>query len=119
MLLKDKKTDFSFTDARGSLTQLVHEGYQQVNVLFTRSGVNRGGHYHKTATECFYVVSGSVEVTASRDGVTEKRLFGRESFFQVDPYVLHSMYFPEDCVLVAMYDICVERPDGTKDIYAG
>ena len=27
------------------------------------------------------------------------------------------MSFPEDCVLVAMYDIPVEHEDGTKDIY--
>ena len=55
--------DFRFEDARGSLTQLVHQGWRQVNVLDTRAGVVRGGHYHEIVREAFFVVSGSVCVT--------------------------------------------------------
>lgn len=39
-------------------------------------------------------------------------------FFEIEPRVIHRMRFPENCVLVAMYDVPIERPDGTKDIYA-
>ena len=118
-LIEKKKVDFSFTDERGSLTQLVHEGYEQINVLFTKKGVERGGHFHKDSIECFFVVSGSVEVSASKGEKKEKYIFDADDFFQVNPYVVHSMYFPEDCVLVAMYDKCVEKANGTKDIYPG
>ena len=57
-LLENKTVDFSHVDDRGSLFQLVRAGYEQVNVLSTRAGVCRGGHYHKRAVECFFVVSG-------------------------------------------------------------
>lgn len=116
-MIKRIKADFSFVDNRGELTQLVHGGYQQVNVLFTRKGVERGGHYHKQSTECFFVVNGSVTVSCSYKGKTKLETFCKDDFFQITPFVIHSMYFPEDCILVAMYDKCVELEDGSRDIY--
>lgn len=118
-MIELKKIDFSFEDDRGSLNQLVHTGYEQVNVLFTKMGVERGGHYHKQSTECFFVVNGSVEVTAKRDNEEKKFTFKKNDFFQINPFVVHSMYFTEDCTMVAMYDKCVELADGTKDIFPG
>lgn len=116
-LIEKKTVDFRFSDDRGSLTQLVHSGYEQINVLFTKKGVERGGHFHKKSLECFYVVSGSVKVTGQLGGSAEEHLFREGDFFQVNLNVIHNMYFPEDCVLVAMYDKWIEAPDGTKDIH--
>jgi len=110
--------DFSFTDERGSLTQLVHKGYTQVNVLVSKQKVQRGGHYHKISKEAFFVVSGSVAVTFKKGEQSEKIIFREGDFFEVFPMTIHSMEFLENCVLVAMYDKPVEREDGTKDIYS-
>lgn len=109
--------DFEHADERGKLTQLTHGGFRQINVLETVSGVTRGGHYHKVSREAFFVASGSVAVTFTKDGETETRTFVRGEFFLIPPFVSHSMFFPEDTVLVAMYDVPVEKDDGTKDIY--
>lgn len=109
--------DFAFEDGRGKLTQLVHGGYTQVNVLESRKGVLRGGHFHKQSREAFFVVSGQVEVTLKKGPEQQTELFVPGDFFEIAPFVVHSMRFPEDCVLVAMYDIPVEYGDGTKDIY--
>lgn len=117
MLIVEIHTDFHYSDERGSLTQLVHGSIGQVNVLVNRKGTMRGNHYHKISTESFYAVSGSVKVMCSKDDATEEKIFTGGDFFQINPFVIHSMVFPEDCVLVAMYDICVEKDDGTKDIY--
>ena len=108
--------DFRFADSRGSLVQLVHEGYAQINVLESKAGSTRGAHFHKRATEAFYVVNGNVEVTFIKE-TTEKVTFRPGDFFEVLPLVLHNMYFPEDCLMVQMYDIPVENEDGTKDIF--
>lgn len=108
--------DFRFADGRGSLVQLVHEGYAQINVLESKAGSTRGAHFHKRATEAFYVVNGNVEVTFIKE-TTEKVTFRPGDFFEVLPLVLHNMYFPEDCLMVQMYDIPVENEDGTKDIF--
>ena len=117
MLIKDIHTDFQHADDRGSLTQLAHDSIGQVNVLVSRKGTTRGNHYHKISTESFYVVNGCVEVKCSKGDTVEDRVFSTGDFFQIKPYVMHSMMFSEDSVLVAMYDVCVEKDDGTKDIY--
>ena len=112
-----RKVDFTHADIRGSLTQLVHEGWAQVNVLESNKGATRGAHFHKRSREAFYVISGSVDVNfISKDG-EENVTFRKGDFFEIYPFVLHNMYFPEDCLMVQMYDIPVENKDGSKDIF--
>ena len=113
-----REVDFRHEDSRGCLTQLVHEGFQQINVLETTAGVIRGGHFHKLLTEAFYVLSGEVEVELSRADEGEKTTFHAGDFFEIEPYTLHSMFFPADCVMVQMYNRPVEQADGSKDIYS-
>lgn len=112
-----RKVDFQHKDDRGSLVQLVHEGFGQINVLESKTGAVRGAHFHKRAVEAFYVVSGSVDVFLQNREATEKVVFRQGDFFEIHPYVLHNMVFPENCLMVQMYDIPVENADGTKDIY--
>ena len=109
--------DFRHADERGELVQLVQDGFVQVNVLKTKRNVSRGGHYHKLAQEAFYVISGSVEVTLSHDRRKGTRVFREGEFFLIPPLHTHSLYFPEDCVMVAMYDRRIIGEDGRKDIY--
>lgn len=118
-LYKNKNVDFRHKDQRGSLTQLIHSGFAQVNVLESKCGATRGAHFHKESVEAFYLISGSVEVKFIWKGFKEKAVFRQGDFFEIHPFVLHNMYFPEDCLMVQMYDIPVERADGTRDIYMG
>lgn len=109
--------DFELKDARGQLVQLIHGGYSQVNVLETKMGVNRGGHFHKICHEAFYIVDGKVEVTLKKGELTEKVIFGDKDFFRINPFITHSMYFLTDCLMVQMYDVPIEMDNGQKDIY--
>ena len=119
MSLYEKLTvDFEHADDRGKLVQLIHDGYKQVNVLRTDKGVTRGGHYHKICREAFFVISGSVEVELKKQGQSERVTFRASDFFRIGPYVVHSMFFPEDCIMVQMYDVPVEQGNGQIDIYA-
>ena len=111
-----RKIDFQHKDERGSLTQLVHDGFRQINVLETKKGSTRGAHFHKVSREAFYVINGSVEVLFQNKETTEKVVFHPGDFFEIQPYVLHNMVFPEDCLMVQMYSIPVEN-NGIKDIY--
>lgn len=109
--------DFEFNDQRGQLKQLVHDGWKQVNILITNAGVVRGVHYHKVSREAFYLVSGSVNVKfRNGEDYFEKR-FKSGEFFLVLPGTIHELAFPENCVMVQMYDIPVEKENGSKDIY--
>lgn len=116
-LFEKLNIDFEHSDYRGRLVQIIHEGYQQVNILETKKGVTRGCHYHKRCREAFYVIKGRVEVKLKRGGEAETIEFGPNDFFAIDSKTCHSMFFLEDCLMIQMYDSPVELNDGTKDIY--
>ena len=118
MLIEYLNPDFTFTDDRGSLTQLAREGYRQINVVSSTAGVFRGGHYHALNRESFFVVSGSFELAVSKDGEKEWYTMKTGDFFAVPPMVCHSFTYLEDTVLVGLYDRGVELSDGNKDIIA-
>lgn len=110
------KPDFVFEDERGTLVQLVHEGYNQINVVTSKAGFVRGNHYHKLNREGFYVVEGAFTLEAKLRGKKEKHEFKKGDMFIIEPNVIHTFDYHEDSTLVAFYDKGVELPDGTKDI---
>lgn len=113
-----KSVDFKHYDNRGHLYQLVHGGYQQINILESNKGVIRGKHYHKISKEAFFIVRGAVKVTLGIGNDHEEVCFGEGDFFEIKPYVMHSFYFIEDCIMVVMYDIPVDNSNGEMDIYS-
>lgn len=116
-MLKMLKPDFKFANDAGLLVQLVHEGWNQINVLVSKTGSNRGGHFHKVSKEVFYIVSGSVMLTLEQDNEKEQYNLKEGDMFLILPFQRHTFSFAEDTVMVSMYDICVENQDGSKDIY--
>lgn len=118
MLVTILKPDFQFEDERGALTQLVHEGYNQINVVESKASAFRGGHYHKNNKEVFFVIRGEFKFTAEKDAEREEYTFKAGDMFLVPPYVAHGFDFSSDTLLIGLYDVGVENADGTKDIYA-
>ena len=117
-LIEILQPDFTFTDERGTLTQLVHGGYEQVNAVFTRAGAVRGRfHYHRENREVFFIIAGRVLVRAEKDGEREEYTFATGDLFTVNPFVRHDFRYLEDTYLVGMYSGRVEKPDASKDIY--
>ncbi len=117
MLIERLKADFEYKDMRGTLTQLFHKGYSQVNVIFSKKGVTRGGHFHKLNSEAFYIVQGYCVVKASMAEKEEIEEFKEGDYFRIDPLIMHEFLFVEDTILVSMYSIGVELENGLKDIY--
>ncbi len=112
------KPEFEFTDERGELKQLVHEGYNQLNFVRSNAGTFRGRHCHKLNRETFYVIEGSLEFAARKDGLEERRVFKKDDMFSIDKNVYHDFNFLSDTILLAMYDKGVELKDGEMDIIA-
>lgn len=115
-LIKILTPDFEFSDERGFLCQLVHEGYSQVNLVRSIGGAERGGHFHRLNNEAFYVVEGSFTVRVTLDGETESRTFRKGDMFLIPKGVSHSFFYLEDTTLVGLYDRGVELLEGGKDI---
>ena len=121
MLIKFIKPDFQFSDERGSLTQLVHDGWKQVNYITSVTGSFRGDHYHVKNTEAFYLISGTFKLKLKHIKTQESSEYDIKAgdFFVIYPYVSHSFSYTSDCALISMYDMGVENSDGTKDIVRG
>ncbi len=117
MLIEYMKTDFQFQNENGLLVQLVHDGWKQVNVITSKAGKARGGHYHKYNEECFYVVNGRFELTVWKDDVKERYTMKEGDMFKISPYVYHTFEYTEETLLVSMYSRGVELDEQTKDIW--
>lgn len=116
-MIKILKPDFEFGDERGKLTQLVHEGYKQVNVITSKKGCQRGGHFHKVNKECFFIISGEVELILVDGKKEERYIFKDNDMFVIKENIKHSFIFKEDTLLVSLYSNGVELDNGEKDIY--
>lgn len=117
VLIERLKVDFEHEDARGKLTQLIHKGYSQVNVITSKGGVFRGGHYHELNTEAYYIVKGSCKVTAYQDNKKQVEIYKEGDFFRIGPYIVHDFDYLEDTILVTMYSLGVELDDGKMDSF--
>ena len=57
------KPYFSFEDERGVITGLVQEhSWKEINLVTSKKGTTRGGHYHKFCTELFIILEGKIRV---------------------------------------------------------
>lgn len=117
MLIERIKPDYEHIDGRGTLIQLVRRGYSQFNVVTSKGGVFRGGHYHKLNTEAYYIIKGKCKVTAKKDGEEESNVFETGDFFRIGPYISHDFEYLEDSILVTMYSLGVEVDGETMDSY--
>lgn len=109
--------DFQYKDERGSLIQLVREGYCQINFVTSAAGSFRGGHYHKLNRELFYLIRGDIEVTLESQTESECVHFAAGAMFFIPPYVRHSFRYLSDTEMIALYDNGVEQAEGKMDIY--
>ena len=110
--------NFNHIDERGTLTQLVREGYKQVNVVTSKAGAKRGGHYHKINRETFYIIKGKIQVTVRLGDEEQIHYFGAGDMFLIPPLVMHYFTYLEDTTLIGLYDKGIELENGNKDIYA-
>lgn len=119
MLIEFITVDFEFSDERGCLKQLVHNGWNQVNFISTIAGSFRGNHYHKKNIEAFYVISGKFTLVAENleGSVREEYVITAGDFFKIKPLIIHSFDYLENTQLISFYDKGVEIFDGCKDIW--
>ena len=118
MLIEYLKTDFEFKDDRGTITQLVHDNWKQVNYITTKAGVERGNHYHKNNEEAFFVISGAFDLTLEdiNSGEKEFHKIKEGDFFVIKRNLNHGFKFLENTDLISMYSNGVEE-NGVMDIF--
>ena len=119
MLIEFIKPDFEHIDERGSLIQLVHNGYKQVNYITSSTKCVRGNHYHKKNEEAFFIISGKIKLTLEKldQPIIEVHELGANNFFIIKRNINHIFEFLEPTTLISMYSSGVEESDGSIDIF--
>lgn len=116
-MIKILSPDFTYSDGRGKLTQLIHDGFKQVNVIESSPGSERGGHYHELNKEAFFIAEGELLLTVKKGSDSQRYTFNKGDMFLIPSMTLHDFIFPSKTILISMYDNGVEIGDGNKDIY--
>ncbi|MGI6090723.1 MAG: cupin domain-containing protein [Saccharofermentanales bacterium] len=116
-LIEFLQPDFIFENAEGSLKQLVHDGWKQVNIISSLGGSKRGGHYHKYNKEAFYVIIGSFQLIVWHADQRQEYIIKTGDFFLINEDVFHTFEYIEDTWLISMYSNGVEMDDKEKDIW--
>lgn len=120
MLVEVIKPDFEFADGRGLLIQLVHEGFSQVNYVFSKKDSIRGNfHYHGLNKETFFVVSGKLDLYLEYNGRREFHTFETGAMFSIAKEISHKLIFQTDTQMIVLYDVGIELENGRKDIVEG
>jgi dTDP-4-dehydrorhamnose 3,5-epimerase-like enzyme len=113
----------SFEDHRGTITGLVNSGeWREINVISTKAGVVRGGHYHKRTEELFIILGGEIEVICEEVSRENHLLCRKESFvaragdiFIVEPFACHTFTTLTDSRWMNALT-CLHNPD-EPDMY--
>lgn len=98
-MIKFIKNYFAHSDERGSIKGLFNFGvWEEGNLITSKAGTIRGGHYHKGTSELFIILDGKIEITTKELGVDKEAVSIVESgdVFFIEPNILHTFNCIED-----------------------
>ena len=92
-MLKLLEPEFTHSDSRRILTQLVTDNIKQVNSYQVNKGCILGNHYHKDTNEYFYITKGSFALFMHPCGSKKaiSRILNKQSFFVARSGYVHSL----------------------------
>jgi dTDP-4-dehydrorhamnose 3,5-epimerase-like enzyme len=94
---------FEHADPRGCIKGIINEGdWKEMNFITSDPDIVRGNHYHKEASELFFILKGEVRVRTQRvdggklAGEPSERIVREGDIFIVDPMTNHTFYVLKD-----------------------
>ncbi|MBX4201232.1 cupin domain-containing protein [Candidatus Parcubacteria bacterium] len=115
-----KKLKPDFTDARGSITDIINEKVSHVGIITTAKGAVRANHYHKLSTQYNYILSGSFEVTVA-DAKTpqkfKKHILNEGDLMTIHPMTIHQFKALKKTVMLDIISQSRANNAYEKDVY--
>jgi dTDP-4-dehydrorhamnose 3,5-epimerase-like enzyme len=101
-----------FEDERGSLKGITRDQWAEVNIIETRAGELRGGHYHRETLELFYILSGEINISIRHltSGEAHQFTVREGDIFVVEPLEIHTFHVVTDSSWINMLSVPMD-PD--------
>ena len=100
------------SDARGSFQGILNTGnWREVNVVYTKAGQIRGGHFHQHTSEVIFILSGRAEVLLTPCEDLSKRIvlmLKAGEGIRIPPMVAHDFNYLEDSMHLQLLDKCFD-----------
>jgi dTDP-4-dehydrorhamnose 3,5-epimerase-like enzyme len=112
--VKVEKIELVYSDARGSIADILNEKLGHVGLIVTTKGSVRGNHYHNQSTQYSYILSGKFKVLVadSKDiKKVEKIILNAGELITIEPKITHSFEALEDNTV--MIDMISQSRAGT------
>lgn len=102
--MRVKKVEFEYKDKRGAFKQITSGNWKQLNILETKKGFVRGGHYHKQTLEFFYVQKGKIKLMIKnlKTGSKKTGTYKNGECFVIGPFESHTIKAISDSMLVVL-----------------
>jgi dTDP-4-dehydrorhamnose 3,5-epimerase-like enzyme len=115
MNLKKNNIKAAFQDDRGAIFDILDkENISHVGMLISRKGSIRGNHYHKSAKQITYILSGMMELTIkdmrAENSEPQKILMEKGDMVEIPAMVAHTLEALEDTTFLIFTDR--QRADG-------
>lgn len=102
-MIKFFESYFKHKDKRGSILGIINQGnWEEINLIKSKKGSSRGGHFHKYTRELFYILKGKIEIKIQE--IKNKELVGEQKtinvnsneIFLIEPNHIHTFKVIED-----------------------
>lgn len=109
---------FKHEDERGSITGLIDFGnWQEMNLITSKSGSIRGGHYHELTEELFYILEGTIKIKLENINTKEKStiIANTNDVLLIQPNVIHTFEMLTDSKWINL--LSIKNNTKQPDIY--
>tara|TARA_B110000003_G_C16223526_1_gene368330 strand:- start:24 stop:398 length:375 start_codon:yes stop_codon:yes gene_type:complete len=103
-MIKFINSYFQNDDNRGNIYGIINQlNWQEINIISSRKGSVRGGHYHKKTIELFFIIEGEIEIKAEEInedgdiGHQKEYIVKANDIFIIEPYIIHEFKAIENC----------------------
>ena len=108
-------------DERGRFLGITNSGpWNEINMLESRAGAVRGGHYHKHTTEAFYIICGKIEIEIRNLDNNTIEVFSakQDDVFIIEPMEIHTFKILTDSKWINMLSSSMDQTNGPIDIFS-
>lgn len=121
MMVTVTKITPAFTDARGSITDILDGHVASTGIITFTKGAVRGNHYHKRQTQYTYMLSGAVELSVRdsriENGPVENVTLNTGDLASIPTHIVHAYRALEDASMLCLTDLSRVAGGYEEDTY--